>query len=150
VKKLGPGSGTATFRPECSCPASCQPADSSASVAPEKRQVSASPSIPWTSSRTSAFDTPQSKHSRQIASRPIEFHRKFACLPWAEMRLGLRAHSVLSFMVYLEQLQSPHVLDGGDTNFAEIVLGNSAIGSVLVDYWSPGRTDRDYGITSVP
>ena len=40
-------------------------------------------------------------------------------------------------MADLEHLDSPHILEAGDTNFADIVLRNSAIGPILVNFWSP-------------
>jgi putative thioredoxin len=51
-------------------------------------------------------------------------------------------------MLTLEQLESPHILEGRDANFAEIGFKKSAIGLVLVNYLSPkaGSCLRRYQI----
>src|SRR5690349_21097200 len=135
VKKLGPGSGTTSFCPARSSPASSHPADSSASVTPENRQMPASANMPCTSSSVSARAKLQSDQKNPTISKPIRDHPHLGCLRGALKALGFRSFRTLLPMADLEHLDSPHILEAGDGSFADIVLRNSAIGPILVNFW---------------
>src|ERR1044072_6318361 len=107
VKKLGPGSGTTTFCPTRSSPASCQPADSRASVTPEDRQIPASASIPCTSSSVSACANPHKDQNNATIATPIRDHPHLGCLRRAPKALGFRSIRTLLPMAELEYLDSP-------------------------------------------